>query len=73
MIYAELKVCKYDFVEVRSGLTENAKFFGRFCGTEQPPLMTSTVNQMWIKFTSDDTVAKRGTPTIPCFLAIKSF
>ena len=59
-ITKNVQVCKYDSVEVRSGLTENSQFHGKFCGTALPPLITSTVNQMWIKFSSDDTVSKRG-------------
>nr|NP_001071840.1 Tolloid protein [Ciona intestinalis]BAE06735.1 Tolloid [Ciona intestinalis] len=54
------EVCKYDYVEVRSGLTDESTFHGKFCGTELPPVITSTINQMRIKFNSDDTVAKRG-------------
>nr|CAB3264299.1 Tolloid protein [Phallusia mammillata] len=54
------EVCKYDYVEVRSGLSESSKLNGKFCGAELPPIITSTSNQMRIKFSSDDTVAKRG-------------
>uniref|UniRef100_H2ZHT4 Metalloendopeptidase n=1 Tax=Ciona savignyi TaxID=51511 RepID=H2ZHT4_CIOSA len=53
-------VCKYDYVAVRSGFTDDSIFHGKFCGTELPPVITSTNNEMSIKFNSDDTVAKRG-------------
>lgn len=54
------EVCKYDYVEVRSGLTEESKFHGRFCGVDLPPVIRSTTNQVRITFQSDDTVSKRG-------------
>uniref|UniRef100_H2ZHT6 Metalloendopeptidase n=1 Tax=Ciona savignyi TaxID=51511 RepID=H2ZHT6_CIOSA len=56
----EVCVCKYDYVAVRSGFTDDSIFHGKFCGTELPPVITSTNNEMSIKFNSDDTVAKRG-------------
>ncbi|CAK8687745.1 unnamed protein product [Clavelina lepadiformis] len=53
-------VCKYDFVEVRNGLDSEGELRGKFCGTELPPLITSSSNKLRVKFNSDDTVAKRG-------------
>ncbi|KAH0623121.1 hypothetical protein JD844_031101 [Phrynosoma platyrhinos] len=53
-------VCKYDFVEVRSGLTAEAKLHGKFCGTEKPDVITSQYNNMRIEFKSDNTVSKKG-------------
>ncbi|XP_077973794.1 bone morphogenetic protein 1-like [Styela clava] len=54
------EVCKYDYVEIRSGLSDDAKFHGRFCGLELPPVIRSTINEMSLAFKSDDTVSKRG-------------
>uniref|UniRef100_A0A8C5RZR5 CUB domain-containing protein n=1 Tax=Laticauda laticaudata TaxID=8630 RepID=A0A8C5RZR5_LATLA len=53
-------VCKYDFVEVRSGLTSEAKLHGKFCGAEKPEVITSQYNNMRIEFKSDNTVSKKG-------------
>nr|DBA30180.1 TPA: hypothetical protein GDO54_006194 [Pyxicephalus adspersus] len=53
-------VCKYDYVEVRSGLTSDAKLLGTFCGAELPPVITSQYNNMRIEFKSDNTVSKKG-------------
>ncbi|XP_028564239.2 bone morphogenetic protein 1 isoform X4 [Podarcis muralis] len=53
-------VCKYDFVEVRSGLTSEAKLHGKFCGAEKPDVITSQYNNMRIEFKSDNTVSKKG-------------
>ncbi|KAK1333590.1 hypothetical protein QTO34_005975 [Cnephaeus nilssonii] len=53
-------VCKYDFVEVRSGLSPDARLHGRFCGSETPEVITSQSNNMRVEFKSDNTVSKRG-------------
>ncbi|XP_061871822.1 bone morphogenetic protein 1 isoform X1 [Colius striatus] len=53
-------VCKYDFVEVRSGLTADSKLHGKFCGAEKPDIITSQYNNMRIEFKSDNTVSKKG-------------
>lgn len=54
------QVCKYDFVEVRSGLSPDAKLHGKFCGSETPEVITSQSNDMRVEFKSDNTVSKRG-------------
>lgn len=54
------QVCKYDYVEVRSGLSTDSKIHGKFCGTEKPDVITSLQNNMMIEFKSDNTVSKRG-------------
>ncbi|XP_029370992.1 bone morphogenetic protein 1-like isoform X2 [Echeneis naucrates] len=53
-------VCKYDYVEVRSGLSSDSKLHGKFCGAEKPEVITSQRNNMRIEFKSDNTVSKRG-------------
>ncbi|XP_004625741.1 tolloid-like protein 2 [Octodon degus] len=53
-------VCKYDFVEVRSGLSPEARLHGKFCGSEMPDVITSQSNNMRVEFKSDNTVSKRG-------------
>ncbi|XP_068190202.1 bone morphogenetic protein 1-like isoform X2 [Antennarius striatus] len=53
-------VCKYDYVEVRSGLSSDSKLHGKFCGAEKPEVITSQHNNMRVEFKSDNTVSKRG-------------
>ncbi|MBN3300558.1 bone morphogenetic protein 1a [Amia ocellicauda] len=53
-------VCKYDYVEVRSGLSADSKLHGKFCGSEKPEVITSQYNNMRIEFKSDNTVSKKG-------------
>lgn len=55
-----MQVCKYDFLEVRSGLSPDARLHGRFCGSETPEVITSQSNNMRVEFKSDNTVSKRG-------------
>ncbi|KAK6481949.1 tolloid-like protein 2 isoform X1 [Huso huso] len=53
-------VCKYDFVEVRSGLSPDSRLHGKFCGSEKPEVITSQFNNMRVEFKSDNTVSKKG-------------
>lgn len=54
------QVCKYDYVEVRSGLASDSKLHGKFCGAEKPEVITSQHNNMRLEFKSDNTVSKKG-------------
>lgn len=54
------EVCKYDYVEVRSGLASDSKLHGKFCGSEKPEVITSYGNNMRLEFKSDNTVSKKG-------------
>ena len=58
--YLGSQVCKYDYVEVRSGLSSDSKLHGRFCGSEKPEPITSQLNNMRIEFKTDNTVSKKG-------------
>uniref|UniRef100_H3ANE1 Tolloid like 1 n=1 Tax=Latimeria chalumnae TaxID=7897 RepID=H3ANE1_LATCH len=53
-------VCKYDYVEIRSGLSSDSKLHDKFCGAEVPEVITSQYNNMRIEFKSDNTVSKKG-------------
>lgn len=53
-------MCKYDYVEVRSGSSSDSKLHGKFCGAEKPEVITSLHNDMRIEFKSDNTVSKKG-------------
>ncbi|KAG2462370.1 TLL2 protein, partial [Polypterus senegalus] len=54
------EVCKYDYVEVRSGLSTDSRLHGKFCGSEKPDVITSQLNNMRVEFKSDNTVSKKG-------------
>ncbi|XP_065407657.1 tolloid-like protein 2 isoform X3 [Chrysemys picta bellii] len=53
-------VCKYDYVEVRSGLASDSKLHGKFCGLEKPEVITSYSNNLRLEFKSDNAVSKKG-------------
>ena len=47
-----------DFIEpallqVRDGGYSSSPLIGQYCGSDVPSIITSTGNQMWIRFTSD--------------------
>lgn len=60
MLCFSAQVCKYDYVEVRSGLSADSRLHGKFCGAEKPEAITSQYNNMRIEFKSDNTVSKKG-------------
>lgn len=60
MLCFPAQVCKYDYVEVRSGLSADSRLHGKFCGAEKPEAITSQYNNMRIEFKSDNTVSKKG-------------
>lgn len=60
MFHVSAQVCKYDYVEVRSGLSADSRLHGKFCGAEKPEAITSQYNNMRIEFKSDNTVSKKG-------------
>uniref|UniRef100_A0A3B1JHW6 CUB domain-containing protein n=1 Tax=Astyanax mexicanus TaxID=7994 RepID=A0A3B1JHW6_ASTMX len=49
----ENRECKYDYVEVYDGDSEEALMVGKFCGKISPPALLSTGNSLLIKFISD--------------------
>ena len=56
-----LQVCKYDYVEVSSGRgPADSRLHGRYCGSDTPERITSTLNNLRVEFRSDNTVAKAG-------------
>lgn len=55
-----VQVCKYDYVEIWSGLSSESKLHGKFCGADVPEVITSHFNNMRIEFKSDNTVSKKG-------------
>jgi len=52
--------CSYDYVEVYDGRTVDDTRLGRFCGDVTPPTLVSTSRAVLIRFTSDDTINKKG-------------
>uniref|UniRef100_A0A8C5PCX5 Neuropilin n=1 Tax=Leptobrachium leishanense TaxID=445787 RepID=A0A8C5PCX5_9ANUR len=45
--------CKYDFIEIRDGDSENAEMLGKHCGSIAPSTITSSGSHIFIRFMSD--------------------
>ncbi|XP_066275448.1 bone morphogenetic protein 1-like [Branchiostoma lanceolatum] len=56
-------ICKYDDVKVQDGHGDSAADLGTWCGTDNPPLLTSTNNTMSVLFHTD------GSEVFPGFVA----
>ncbi|KAF2368216.1 EGF-like domain, partial [Trinorchestia longiramus] len=54
--------CVFDYVEIRDGSSGSFPLLGHYCGppSATPPLTTSTLNFLWLKFRTDASVANRG-------------
>jgi tolkin protein len=52
--------CEYDSVEIRSGLDQNSRIHGTYCGSHLPQPVTSESNRLRVSFTTDNTVQKSG-------------
>ena len=54
--------CNYDYLVVRDGPDANSSLVGRFCGdpTRTPSPIVSTLNYLWLSFTTDASVNNRG-------------
>ncbi|KAI4871253.1 hypothetical protein NFI96_019773 [Prochilodus magdalenae] len=52
--------CEYDYVEVRDGSAETDPLIGKYCGSTLPAPILSTLNVLWIRFKSDDSVSHAG-------------
>lgn len=45
--------CNGDFIEIRDGRSSFSELIGRYCGTELPVPIASSLNVLWIRFFSD--------------------
>lgn len=52
--------CRRDFVEVRDGDSFKSRLIGKYCGNSLPPILASTTNKMFIRFSSDASAQGRG-------------
>ncbi|KAA0194649.1 Metalloendopeptidase [Fasciolopsis buskii] len=54
------QACKYDFINVYSGPTDNQQKLGNFCGDKIPDPITSHTNELSIEFYSDNSAQRTG-------------
>ncbi|TSM12566.1 Tolloid-like protein 2 [Bagarius yarrelli] len=52
--------CFYDRLDVYNGPNDASPSLGRFCGSKTPPPVISSSNEMFLQFSSDNSVQKRG-------------
>lgn len=52
--------CDFDSVAVYDGNSEMDTLLGRWCGTEQPPPLTSRTNKLLVVLNTDRTIAFKG-------------
>jgi len=52
--------CTYDHLEIYDGQNGRATSLGRFCGGKKPSPVISSGNTMFLQFSSDNSVQKRG-------------
>lgn len=52
--------CQHDSLEVRDGGFEYSPLKGIYCGNNFPPIITSSNQELWLKFTSDENIEYRG-------------
>ena len=51
---------RYDFVELRDGPSPSSLSIGKFTGDDLPPARYSASGLLYVKFTSDGSVTKKG-------------
>ncbi|XP_043205584.1 cubilin-like [Amphibalanus amphitrite] len=52
--------CPYDYLEVRDGSSPVSPLIDRYCGSQLPPAITASSNELFIKFYSDGEVHRSG-------------
>ena len=52
--------CVDDYVQVYSGIGQEAESLGRYCGKQDPIKLASTAHTMTVKFHSDKTSNSKG-------------
>ncbi|XP_077986149.1 uncharacterized protein LOC144440635 [Glandiceps talaboti] len=52
--------CRFDYVEIRDGGHEGSNRIGRYCGTDIPPVITSSGHLLYVRFVSDHADQRTG-------------
>ncbi|VDN92429.1 unnamed protein product [Brugia pahangi] len=59
-MFEEHNACKYDHIEIFDGGNSDATSLGIFCGSDIPPNLQSTANQLFMTMLTDASVNRRG-------------
>jgi len=60
--------CDYDYLEIRDGDQGYSTEIGKFCGSDFPPIITSSGRSLWLRFVSDGTIEYSGFKAVYQFI-----
>jgi len=60
--------CDYDYLEIRDGSEGYSTLIGKYCGSDFPPIITSSGRSLWLRFVSDGTIEYRGFKAVYNFI-----
>lgn len=60
--------CDYDYLEIRDGDQGYSPLIGKYCGSDFPPIITSSGRSLWLRFVSDGTIEYRGFKAVYSFI-----
>lgn len=52
--------CRFDYVEVRDGDSQNASLLGRYCGRTAPLMIKGSSDKLWLRFHSNELLTGKG-------------
>lgn len=64
-------ICDFDYVKIIDGPDANSTEIGKYCGVAMPPNVTSTLNNLILKFQSDSSISGRGFNATYSFVDVK--
>lgn len=60
--------CHYDYLEIRDGEHGYSPLIGKYCGSDFPPIITSSGRFLWMRFHSDETIQYTGFKAVYTFI-----
>jgi len=60
--------CDYDYLEIRDGDQGYSPLINKFCGSNFPPIITSSGESLWLRFVSDGTIEYNGFRAVYTFI-----
>jgi len=60
--------CDYDYLEIRDGDQGYSTLIDKYCGSNFPPIITSSGRSLWLRFVSDGTIEYNGFKAVYNFI-----
>jgi len=60
--------CDYDYLEIRDGDQGYSTLIDKYCGSNFPPIITSSGRSLWLRFVSDGTIEYQGFKAVYDFI-----